>query len=221
MPAAIDARGVGGERFAVERHGAVRGRHGAGDDAGKRALPVAGNARDADDLARVRRERGRRQPGAAVRIGHRHVVEHQQRRARRARRAAALRHRVPDHQRREARAVGARGRAVRHLAPGAQHRDAVGDRQHLVQLVRDEDDREPVRREPAQHAEQAVHLLRGEHGGRLVEHQDARAAIEHLEQLEPLLLADREARHAPVRRHVEAAVGHQREQSFARRPETQ
>ena len=55
------------------------------DDAGKRALTVAGNACDADDLARVRRERRRRQPGAAVRIGHRHVVEHQQRRARRAR----------------------------------------------------------------------------------------------------------------------------------------
>ena len=137
-------------------------------------------------------------------------------RARRARRAAALRHLAPDHQLGERRAVGARGRAVRDLAAGAQHRDAVGDRQHLVQLVRDEDDREPVRHQAPQHDEQAFDLLRGEHRGRLVEHEDARAAIEHLQDFEPLLLADAQARHAPVGRHVEAAVGHQREQLLAR-----
>ncbi len=129
---------------------------------------------------------------------------------------AALRHLAPDHQFGQRRAVGARGRTVRDLAARPQHRDAVGDRQHLVHLVRDEDDREAVRHQPAQHHEQAFDLLRGEHRGRLVEHQDARAAIEHFEDFEPLLLADREARDAPVGRHVETAVGHQRREPLAR-----
>ena len=189
MPASIVARGTWVQRRAVERDRPLPG-HRSGDDARERALPVAGHARDADDLARVHAERRVHQPGAAMRIGDAHAIQHQQRGSGRARRAAALRHLAPDHQFGERRAVGAGGRTVRDLAAGAQHRDAVGDRQHLVQLVRDEDDREPVRHEAAQHHEQAFDLLRGQHRGRLVEHEDARAAIEHLEDLEPLLLAD-------------------------------
>ena len=77
-------------------------------------------------------------------------------------------------------------------APAAQHGDAVGDRQHLVQLVRDEDDRPPVGRHRAQRLEERARLLRREHRGRLVEDQDARVAVERLEDLDPLLLADRE-----------------------------
>ena len=79
----------------------------------------------------------------------------------------------------------------------------------------------PLADEPAQHDEQALDLLRGEHGGRLVEHEDARAAIEHLEDFEPLLLADGEARDAPVGRHVEAAVGHQCDELLARAAEVE
>ena len=41
-------------------------------------------------------------------------------------------------------------------------------------------------------AEQLVGLLRRQHGARLVEDQDARAAEQHLQDLDPLLLADRQ-----------------------------
>ena len=38
----------------------------------------------------------------------------------------------------------------------------------------------------------ALGLLRRQHGGRLVEDQDPRLAVERLQDLDPLLLADRE-----------------------------
>ena len=89
-------------------------------------------------------------------------------------------------QRRPRRLDGGDGTAV------AQHRDAVGDRHHLVQLVRDEDHRAPVGGHRPQRLEQRRRLLRGEHGGRLVEDQDARLAVERLQDLDALLLPDRE-----------------------------
>ena len=75
----------------------------------------------------------------------------------------------------------------------AQHHAAVGERPHLVELVRDEDDAEPLRRHGAQRREQAVDLARRQHGGRLVEDQEAGAAKQRLDDLQPLLLADRRA----------------------------
>ena len=49
-------------------------------------------------------------------------------------------------------------------------------------------------------------LLRRQHRGRLVEHEDARVAIERLEDLDALLLADRELRDAQVERDIETEV---------------
>ena len=60
-----------------------------------------------------------------------------------------------------------------------------------MQLVRDDDDRLAVVAHPAQDAEQLLGLLRGEHGGRLVEDEDVRAAVEHLDDLHRLLFGDR------------------------------
>ena len=74
----------------------------------------------------------------------------------------------------------------------AQHGDAVGDRRHLVQLVRDEDHRPAVVGHLPQRPEQHLGLLRREHRGRLVEDQDAGVAVERLQDLDPLLLAERE-----------------------------
>ena len=42
----------------------------------------------------------------------------------------------------------------------------------------------------AQHAEQLGDLLRGEHGGRLVEDEDPRAAVQRAEDLDALLHPD-------------------------------
>ena len=50
----------------------------------------------------------------------------------------------------------------------------------------------PSALELAQVAEQLVDLLRHQHRGRLVQDQDLRAAVEHLEDLHPLPGADAE-----------------------------
>ena len=74
----------------------------------------------------------------------------------------------------------------------AQHGDAIGHRHHLVELVRDEHDRPALGRHRPQRLEQHLGLLRREHGGRLVEDQHRGVACERLEDLDPLLLADRQ-----------------------------
>ena len=70
----------------------------------------------------------------------------------------------------------------------AQHGYAVGNRQHLVQLVRDDDDALAVGLHIAQHGEQLFRFLRRQHGGRLVKDQEVRAAEQYLHDLEGLLL---------------------------------
>ena len=77
--------------------------------------------------------------------------------------------------------------------PGSQHGDPVGDRHHLVQLVRDEDDRPALGGDLPQRQEQRVRLFGREHGGRLVEDEDACVLVEGVEDLDALLLADRRA----------------------------
>ena len=61
-----------------------------------------------------------------------------------------------------------------------------------AELVADEDDAPAGVGHRSQGPEELVHLLRRQHGRRLVHDQDPRAAVEHLEDLDPLLLADRE-----------------------------
>ena len=60
----------------------------------------------------------------------------------------------------------------------------------LMQLVRDDDEGFAVGLHVAHDLEQLVRLLRRENGGRLVEDQDVGAAIEHLDDLDGLLLRD-------------------------------
>jgi hypothetical protein len=78
---------------------------------------------------------------------------------------------------------------VDHLAV-AEHGDPVGDLEHLVQRVGDEDDRLAVGLELAHVGEQLLDLLGDEHRRRLVQDQDVSAPVEELEDLDPLLLAD-------------------------------
>ena len=76
--------------------------------------------------------------------------------------------------------------------PAAHDRDPVGDGHHLAELVADEHDAASVGGHRPERPEQLVDLLRGEDGGRLVHDQDPGAAVEELEDLDPLLLADRQ-----------------------------
>jgi hypothetical protein len=64
--------------------------------------------------------------------------------------------------------------------------------------VRDEDDARAVGLERLEHAEQVARLLRGEDGGRLVEHEDARVAVQRAQDLHALLHADADVLDARV-----------------------
>ena len=72
----------------------------------------------------------------------------------------------------------------------AQDGHAVGNLQHLVQLVGDDDDGFSILTHVAHDAEQLLRFLRREHGGRFVQNQNLRAAIEHFDDFKRLLLAD-------------------------------
>jgi len=195
------ARVARAQRDARDRHVSGRQRPQPGERLGELALAVAGDAGDADDLAAAHRERDAAQRGqTAVALGVQVVgLEYHLPRRPGARLATVLLDLAPDHQRRQGLGGRARRRRGRDDAPAAQHRDAVGDLEHLVQLVRDEDDRAAVGGHGAQRREQRVRLLRGQHRRRLVEDQDARVAVERLEDLDALLLAHRQLPDARTR----------------------
>ncbi len=72
--------------------------------------------------------------------------------------------------------------------------------------MRDEDDRLALRREAADDCEQLLRLLWRQHRGRLVEHQDLGPAVQGLQDLDPLLLADRDVLDQRVRVDDEAVA---------------
>ncbi len=105
----------------------------------------------------------------------------------------ALEHLAADHQLGQVALGLARGGYARGGDHAAAHdRDAVGDGQDLVELVADEDDRRARGGHAAQRLEELVDLLGREDGRGLVHDEDVGAAVEHLEDLHALLLADRE-----------------------------
>ena len=70
--------------------------------------------------------------------------------------------------------------------------DPVGDLEDLVQLVADEDDAVTLVGEPPKDAEDLLRLLGRQDRGRFVEDEDLRVAVEDLQDLDPLLPADRQ-----------------------------
>jgi hypothetical protein len=86
----------------------------------------------------------------------------------------------------------------RHLAPAAEHGDAVGDLEHLVELVRDDDDRRAARLQRLEDLEQVACLLGRQDRRRLVQDQHARVAVERLQDLGALLHADADVLDARV-----------------------
>ena len=85
----------------------------------------------------------------------------------------------------------------------AQHGDRVRDRLDFLELVRDEDDGRAAVLELPDDAEQVFGLGRGEHRGRLVEDQHGRVPDQRLDDLDPLLDADRQVLHQRVRVDLE------------------
>ena len=193
--------------LAIDRHAAGCD----GDQAGQRkrqlALAVARHARDTDDFAGPDLEGhalDRRQPDFAVAVK---PVDREHCPPGRGRRPRQVhQHVAPDHHARQfarRRVAGPdRGDDMR----VAHHAHAVAHPHHLVELVRDEDDRLAGHREVAQQLQQPVGLLRGQDRRRLVEDQKVDAVIEHLEDLDPLLLADGKVLDQRVGFYVEAVA---------------
>src|SRR5258705_4497813 len=94
---------------------------------------------------------------------------------------------APDHRLRDLARVGVLRHELGGVLPRAQDGDAVGDREHLTELVRDEDQGLALATQLANDREELVDLLRCEDGGRLVEDEQLGAAIEDLEDLDSLL----------------------------------
>ncbi len=98
---------------------------------------------------------------------------------------------------------------VADLLAAPQDRHAVGDGEHLVELVGDDDDGGAAGLELAQHREQLLRLLRRQHRRRLVQDQHLGVAVQRLEDLDALLLAHREVLDAGLRRHRQAVLARQ------------
>ena len=174
---------------------------------------------------------GQRQPLDGLQVAvvdHVQVLDLEHRRAGVRRRLRDLeQHLAADHQLGQAALGRAGGGDGRDLGAAAQHRHAVGDLQHLVQLVRDQDDGGAALAQLAQHVEQLERLLRRQHRGRLVQHQQPRVAVQRLQDLGALLHADADVLH-PRRRvdrqlvpdgqllHAPLGLGHVEERALRR-----
>ena len=162
---------------------------------GQLALTVARYTRDTDDLALPDRERNIVDGRLAAIARNREPIhfEHAD-----VRELPGLLERfrnvdlASDHESRER--LQRRRRRVdgRDRPTASQHCHTVGDRLHLVELVRDEDDGLALVGHRAERPEERVGFLRREHRSRLVHDQDARVAVERLQDLDALLLAGRE-----------------------------
>ncbi len=119
-------------------------------------------------------------------------------------------HLTPDHQLGQLLGRGFCGLPVGDHGALAHDRDVVGRGHDFPQFVGDQDDRPALVPETAQDPEQVVRLLRRQHAGRLVEDQDAGAAEQRLQDLDPLLDADRQLADRGVEIDVEAVFALER-----------
>ncbi len=187
------ARRAPADRGAADRDQAGDDLAHPGDGLDQLALAVALHAREPEDLAGAHVEVAAGDDRHAAVVGDREVPHLQHRLAGLGGLLGHLEDDLAaDHQRREV--AGRRGLGVRRPdhPPAAQDGDAVGDRQHLAQLVGDEDDRLALVDQGAHDLEELVDLGRRQHRGGLVEDQDVGVAVQRLDQLDALLRADRQ-----------------------------
>ena len=80
----------------------------------------------------------------------------------------------------------------------AQHHDAIGDDEHLAEVVRDVDDGRPSLAQPAHDGEDRLGLALAERGGGLVHHEDPRVGRERPGDLDDPLLRHGQRAHRRV-----------------------
>ena len=102
--------------------------------------------------------------------------------------------------------VACAGLTVPTICAAAHHADGVGHGEHFAQLVGDEDDGFALLHHAAHDDEQFVGFLGRQHGGRLIQDQNIRVAIEGLDDLDPLLRAHRQIAHVGIGVHRQAIL---------------
>ena len=213
QPILGDSTDTGGDRGrsaapgpgrAAEQYLSVRGPDEPGEQTRQRALAIPRDAGDADDLMRVHGEAGTGETAAAWHID---AAQLEDRRPRPLDVPSRQAYWPADHR------LGDRGRVramdgeLGDLAARSQHDDAPAQAHHLVELVADEEDRQPSGGQPLQRGEQPLGLLRSQHGRGLVQDQDTYVAVESLEDLDPLPLAHGQRGDGRGERYLEARSG--------------
>jgi len=95
---------------------------------------------------------------------------------------------VADHELGQLGLAGFGGQAFRHDLAAAKHHDAVGRRHNLIQLVRDEDQRQPLLRHVLERPEQPFGLdVRQDRINQHLPHDDHRLHGNHLRTNHPVL----------------------------------
>ncbi len=158
---------------------------------GELLLPVAGDRGDADDLTGADLEAHTVQTHEATVVPRPHVLDDQTHLPRVAPGVRGFRDRgVADDQRRQRRAVQFGPGHPGDGSPGPQNRDVLGDGEHLVELVADEDDRPTGVAERGQQPQQFGRLRGSEHRRGLVEDQHVGPAVHQPQDLHLLLDGD-------------------------------
>ena len=93
-----------------------------------------------------------------------------------------------DHHLRKRKLGRIRGRNIADILTAAEYRNAVGHRQHLMELMRYYDDRLSIVSHIFDYVKQLFGFLRGKHGGRLIEYEYIGTAVQHLDNLQRLFL---------------------------------
>ena len=190
-------RAVRLDRGAVHEDRAAEAAVIADDRLGELGAAGAHQAGNADDLALAHRQ------ADVADLGGRQPLHLQQRLAGAP---AIAREQVgdvaADHQLGDGLLAGARGRRIVDQPPVAQHDDAVGELDDLVQPVRDVDDRGAVGAQAPDDREQPARLVVGQRRGRLVEGDQPAAGAHRAHDLDHLPLRRAERRAQLPRPHV-------------------
>ena len=126
-------------------------------------------------------------------------------------------HLAPDHGLRQCFDAGLCNGHFLHHPTTAHHGHLIAQSHHFFQLVGDQNHRRALRAQLPQHVEKLQRFLRRQHGGGLVQNQDARAAVQRFQNLQPLPITHRQIGDQSVQGDAKTGGLHQRLQPRAHR----